>query len=205
MNPKLYDRASASIRFIMRTVWRAKAYGTENVPPDGPLIVACNHVSYLDPPGMGCFCPRRISYMAKKELFAMPVLGPAIAAVGAYPVDRQGSAKAAIKRSLEVLQGGGCVGIFPEGTRNLTGEVQPQTGVALLASLAKAPVVPACIVGSAHAMRLAPIKVAFGKPMALPADRKATHDDLAKFTGDIMNAIHELADSLREKGPHADT
>ncbi len=198
MNPKLYDFASGLIRLSMRTVWRARAYGTENVPRTGPLIVACNHVSYLDPPGMGCFCPRRISYMAKKELFAIPVLGPLIAAVGAYPVDRQGSATAAIKRSLDVLRSGGAIGIFPEGTRNLDGVVQPQTGVALLASLAGAPVVPAAIVGSDRAAHLAQIKVAFGVPMALPREGKATHDDLAKFTSDIMNAIGALAANLRK-------
>ena len=67
---------------------------------------------------MGCLCPRRISYMAKKELFEVPVLGPAIRALGAYPVDRQGSATAAIRRSLAVLEAGGAIGIFPEGTRN---------------------------------------------------------------------------------------
>jgi len=193
MNPRLYDLASGTIRVFMRLFWRARATGTENVPRNGPLIVACNHRSYLDPPGMGCFCPRRISYMAKKELFDIPVLGPAIRAVGAYPVDRQGSAKAAIKRSLEVLQEGGAVGIFPEGTRNLDGTVKPQTGVALLASLAGAPVVPAHISGSDRAMRFPQIKVAFGPPITLPAGRKATHDDLAKFTADIMQAIQALA------------
>lgn len=198
LNPKLYDLASGVIRLMMRTVWRARAYGTESVPLSGPLIIACNHVSYLDPPGMGCFCPRRISYMAKKELFAIPVLGPAIAAVGAYPVDRQGSATAAIKRSLEVLRAGGAIGIFPEGTRNRDGVVQPQTGVALLASLAGAPVVPAAIVGSDRATHLAQIKVAFGAPMAPPGRRKATHDDLAKFTSDVMNAIQTLAANLRK-------
>lgn len=197
MNPKLYDAASGTIRVMMRVVWRARAVGTENVPLEGPLIIACNHVSYLDPPGMGCFSPRRISYMAKKELFGIPVLGPAIRAVGAYPVDRHGSARAAIKQSLEVLQGGGCVGIFPEGTRNLTGDVRPQTGVALLASLAKCPVVPACIVGSERALRFPAIKVAFGAPLALPADRKATHDDLANFTDEIMREISRLAAELR--------
>lgn len=196
MNPRLYDGASATIRFFMRTVWRTRVSGTENVPLEGPLIVACNHISYIDPPGMGCFCPRRISYMAKKELFDIPILGPAIAAVGAYPVDRQGSATAAIKRSLEVLRAGGTVGIFPEGTRNRSGEVVPQTGVALLALLARAPVVPACIVGSDRANRLAQIKVAFGPPLALPADRKATHDDLTKFTAEIMTAIRKLAGSV---------
>ena len=195
MNPKLYDGAANTIRFLMRTLWRTRATGVENVPLEGPLIVACNHMSYLDPPGMGVFVPRRISYMAKKELFEIPVLGPAIAAVGAYPVDRQGSARAAIKRSLEVLQAGGTIGIFPEGTRNLDGTVQPQTGVALLASLAHCPVVPACIVGSDHWLRFPQIKVAFGPPLRLPADRKATHDDLAKFTGEIMDKIHQLVES----------
>lgn len=193
MNPRLYDFASGTIRLIMRVVWRARATGTENVPRSGPLIVACNHRSYLDPPGMGCFCPRRISYMAKKELFDIPILGPAIAAVGAYPVDRQGSARTAIKRSLEVLRAGGTVGIFPEGTRNRDGSVVPQTGVALLASLAGAPVVPAHISGSDRAAKFAQIKVAFGPPLTLPAGGKATHDGLAKFTAEVMSAISALA------------
>jgi len=191
MNSRLYDCCAWLIRVLMRTVWRAQASGTENVPRQGALIVACNHRSYLDPPGMGCFCPRRISYMAKKELFEIPVLGPLIRAVGAYPVDRQGSARAAIKRSLEVLEAGGTVGIFPEGTRNRDGSAAPQTGVALLASLSGAPVVPAHI-GSDGPSRLARMKVAFGPPMRLPPDRKATHDDLAKFTADIMQAIQSL-------------
>lgn len=199
MNPRLYDLASGTIRVFMRLVWRARVTGTENVPLSGPLIVACNHRSYLDPPGMGCFCPRRISYMAKKELFDIPILGPAIHAVGAYPVDRQGSAKAAIKRSLEVLREGGTVGIFPEGTRNRDGSVQPQTGVALLASLAGAPVVPAHIAGSDRAAQLGQIKVAFGPPLRLPTDRKATHDDLAKFTAEIMSAISALAPDSESK------
>jgi 1-acyl-sn-glycerol-3-phosphate acyltransferase len=194
--PWLYDAASNTIKLIMMTVWRARATGTENVPKDGPVIIACNHVSYLDPPGMGCFAGRRISFMAKKELFDIPILGPAIAGVGAYPVDRQGSARSAIKKSLEVLKAGGCVGIFPEGTRNLTGEVEPQVGAALLASMSKAPVVPACIIGSDRASKFPKIKVAFGPPLRLPADRKATHDDLSKFTAEIMSAIRALSESI---------
>jgi 1-acyl-sn-glycerol-3-phosphate acyltransferase len=192
--PWLYDAASGTIKLMMMTIWRARATGVENVPKTGPLIIACNHVSYLDPPGMGCFAGRRISYMAKKELFNIPILGPAIAAVGAYPVDRKGSARSAIKNSLEVLKAGGAVGIFPEGTRNASGENEPQAGVALLASLSKAPVVPACIVGSDRASKLGKIKVAFGPPLRLPLDRKATHDDLSKFTGEIMSAIRALSE-----------
>jgi len=195
VNPRLYDFASGLLRIIFTTVFRARAYGVENIPRSGPLIIACNHLSYLDPPAL-CFSPRRISFMAKKELFEIPILGPLIAGVGAYPVDRQGSAKSAIRRSLAVLQGGGTVGIFPEGTRNLSGDIQPQTGVALLAAHSGAPVLPACVLGGDRAKRLGKMKVAFGTPLALPADRKATRDDLAKFTEQVMSAIQTLAGSI---------
>lgn len=195
MNTAFYDFARAFVRTLVSLVWGARAIGTENVPAHGPVIVACNHRSYLDPPAMGCFCPRRISYMAKKELFKIPLLGTVIAWLGAYSVDREGSATGAIKQSLKVLQRGGTVGIFPEGTRNRTGTIAPQTGVALLASLAGAPVVPASITGTDRALRLARIRVAFGAPLALPEGRKATRDDLAKFTAEIMKSIEALAES----------
>ncbi|HEU5481303.1 MAG TPA: lysophospholipid acyltransferase family protein [Candidatus Tumulicola sp.] len=194
MKPPLYDFAAFTLRVMFRTLFRARAAGVENVPRDGPLIVAINHVSYLDPPAL-CFCPRRVSFMAKKELFDIPVLGPLIRGVGAYPVDRRGSAKTAIKRSLAVLEAGGAVGIFPEGTRNLTGEAQPQTGVALLAALSGAPVLPTAVIGSDRAARLGKIKVVFGRPLALAREGKATREDLAKFTDQVMNAIRALAGS----------
>ncbi len=188
-----YDFATATVRTISRLVWRTRVHGLENIPLHGPLIIACNHVSNIDPPVMGCWVPRRLSYMAKKELFAIPGLGALITALGAYPVDRHGSATAAIKRSVEILRAQGCVGIFPEGGRNVTGDREARAGVALLASLGKAPVVPACIVGSDRAVRLHRIDVVFGPPIALPADRKATRDDLAAFTEQIMAAIAALA------------
>jgi 1-acyl-sn-glycerol-3-phosphate acyltransferase len=197
MNTGFYDFAKFVVRGMARVFWRARVYGTQNVPANGPLIVACNHVSYFDPPFMGCFCPRRIRYMAKKELFEIPVLGPMIRGLGAYSVDRRGSATAAIKRSLNVLEAGGAIGIFPEGTRNLTGTVAPQTGVALLAALSQAAVVPACIHGTDRALRLARVDVAFGRPLSPPAaGRKATREELAKFTAEIMKAIEELAESI---------
>jgi 1-acyl-sn-glycerol-3-phosphate acyltransferase len=196
MNPAFYDFAKVSVRTFARVVWRARVYGAHNVPVAGPLIIACNHVSYLDPPLLGSLCPRRISYMAKKELFVIPVLGGVIRALGAYAVDREGSATAAIKRSLQVLQDGGVVGIFPEGRRNRTGDALPQTGVGLLAARAQVSVVPACIRGTDRALRLAQISVAFGRPIAPPVGRKATRDDLAKFTGEIMKSIDTLAERI---------
>lgn len=196
VNPPFYDFSKVVVRSIARTLWRARVVGAENVPAQGPLIVACNHLSYLDPPLLGCLCPRRISYMAKKELFAVPVLGTVIRALGAYAVDRRGSAAAAIKRSLQVLGSDGAVGIFPEGTRNRRAAATPQTGVALLAALAQVPVVPACIRGTDRALHFGRIDVAFGAPLAPPIDRKATRDELAKFTTRLMKAIEVLAESL---------
>ena len=193
---KFYDFAKGVVSVIGTVLWRVRGYGTENVPLEGPLIIACNHVSNLDPPLLGSRCPRMIHYMAKKELFEIPILGSLIRACAAYPVDREGSSTAAIKRSVEVLRAGGAVGIFPEGGRNLTGDKEARQGAALLASLAKARVVPACIVNSNRARRFAQIKVAFGKPMSLPPDRKATREDLAKFTDDIMSAISALRESF---------
>lgn len=191
-----YDVAKVLVRAIGGACWRVRAYGTENVPATGGLIVACNHISNLDPPLLGGYCPRRIRYMAKKELFAIPLLGPLITALDAFPVDRSGSATAAIKRSVEVIRNGDCVGIFPEGGRNVHGDKEARVGVALVASLAGAPVVPAYIHNSARAGRFAQIKVAFGKPLRLPEGRKATREDLAKFTEDVMDAIRALGKSL---------
>lgn len=189
----LYTFARNTIRVYSEVMWNAKASGTENIPLVGPLIIACNHISLLDPPVMGSFVPRQVSYMAKKELFEIPVFGPLIGGLSAYPVDRKGSATSAIKRSVEMLRAGQCIGIFPEGGRNIEGDREARGGVALLASLGKAPVVPAAIVGTNLKKKRNKIKVIFGKPIALPPDRKATRDELAKFTDTVMSTIYALA------------
>ena len=191
-----YNFAKFIVHGIGLVLWRVRVYGAQNVPLNGPLIVACNHVSLLDPPILGAFCRRRLSYMAKEELFRIPVLGGVIRALGAFPVDRVGNATGAIKRSVEVLRRGGALVIFPEGGRNVTGTARVRQGVALLAALTNAPVVPAAIVGSDRARRLGQMKVAFGRPMSLDTNRKATRDDLAKFTDVIMNEIRTLAERV---------
>ena len=173
--------------------YRLRAYGTENVPRKGPVILAANHISWLDPPIAGAYFPRRITYMAKKELFEIKWLGMLITTMGAFPVDREGSARAAIKYSLEVLKAGGCIGIFPEGGRNVEGDKQAQTGVALIAALSGAPVVPAAIVGSERAKeRPRPhVHVVYGKPIAPPTG-KMSREELARFTETVMSAIAAL-------------
>jgi len=190
----LYDFAARVLLPPVMAIWRLKAFYGDRVPPSGPLIVACNHASYLDPVALGIACPRPISYMAKAELFRIPVLGPLIERVYAFPVERgeKASSTAAIKKSVHILREGRAIGIFPQGTRVREGEGGVKAGVALLASLAGAPVVPAFIWGSKDALRLHQIKVVFGEPLHLPPGRKATREEIANFTQDVMNAITAL-------------
>ncbi|MHB8141992.1 MAG: lysophospholipid acyltransferase family protein [Vulcanimicrobiaceae bacterium] len=191
----LYAAAHTLINLGAR-IWRFRVVGAEHVPLDGPLVVAANHRSYLDPMLLGAAVPRPLAYMAKEELFHIPLLGPAIRAVGAYPVDRRASPIAAIKRSVAVLRAGGAVGIFPEGTRNRDGAAAARAGVALLASMSGAAVVPAVLVGTDRALRLHRITVAFGEPIRLQGERKATRDELENFTAQVMGAIDALAGSI---------
>lgn len=180
---------------------RMTVTGVENVPMSGPLIVACNHVSYVDPVALGVAMPRRVWYMAKVELFRIPVLGPTISGLGAYPVDRGKTDVAAIRASLRVLKEGKAIGIFPEGTRNLHGDAPVHTGVALLASLAGAPVLPAFVRGGDRAKRLGKLSVAFGEPMSVSGGQngKATREELANWANAIMARIRALGEKL-ERG-----
>jgi 1-acyl-sn-glycerol-3-phosphate acyltransferase len=187
-----YDVAHFSVEVLLRVVWRFRVRGVENVPLHGPLIVACNHVSYLDPPALGCAMPRPVSYMAKHELFEIPILGPVITGLHAFPVDRSRGDAAAIKRAVAALKGGAALGIFPEGTRNKDGTVKPQPGIALLHYLSGAPILPAYVGGTARARRLAQITVTFGPPVSFTTGQKASREDMANWTGEIMKRIFEL-------------
>jgi len=147
--------------------------------PEGPVIVASNHCSNLDPVLVGVAFPRRLRYLAKAELFSMPVLGPIIKALGAVPVSRDDSLKraAVLKKFIEFLQDGQSVLIFPEGGRSQDGKLQPlEGGVAYLAIKCHVPIVPAYVKGSYLAMppgssRIKPvhISVSFGSLLD-PAD-----------------------------------
>ena len=193
-----YDVGKAVTSVVCYGPLRMEVTGREKVPLTGPLVVAANHLSYVDPVALGCACPRPIAYMAKIELFRIPVLGPMIAAFGAYPVERGKGDIAAIKASLRQLAEGRAIGIFPEGTRNLAGDARVQTGVALLATLGDAPVLPAFVRGGDRAKRLGKLQVAFGDPIRL-GDRqggKASREDLAKWADMIMARIRVLGETL---------
>ena len=123
--------------------------GINNVPADGPLIIASNHRSYLDPVILASFLPRRVYHMAKRELFHNPAFARLITFFGAFPVDREGTRASTFRMALRLLRLGGAVVIFPEGgIVNSMGEAGIKEGVGTLAALGRAPVLPVYIAGS---------------------------------------------------------
>lgn len=129
--------------------WQVR--GAENLPKEGPVIVAINHVSLWDPLLVGCGLDRQVWYMAKEELFAIPVLGWVIKQWGAFPVKRGKGDTSAIRQSLAVLKDGRVLGVFPEGTRSKTGEMQKGLpGIVLLMEKTQAPIVPIKVYGTKH-------------------------------------------------------
>jgi len=191
-----YYFAKSACWAFLRIGWRFRAVDMERIPREGPVIIASNHISYFDPPALGCALRRPVHFMAKQQLFKIPILGTVIRWCNAYPVDRSRGDVAAIKRSVEVLRTGAAIGIFPEGTRNFDGTLPPQQGIALLHYLSGAPVVPAYIAGTANIRRFERIRVAYGEPLSfMRPGEKASREDLAKWTAEIMKHIFALRET----------
>ncbi|HVA28407.1 MAG TPA: lysophospholipid acyltransferase family protein [Candidatus Baltobacteraceae bacterium] len=190
----VYQFITFWIRVGAIVFYRIRVSGRENIPRNGAFILAGNHLSNLDPPIVGSFAyPREIHFMAKEELFSKLILSWLLPRVLAFPVNRNGSMRAVLRDSVELLRDGKCLGLFPEGTRNRTGDHDARQGGAWLASQAQVPVVPCAIAGSGGAKLFrTQIKVAYGKPLYLPVGRKATKEELANFTQAIMGAIDAL-------------
>ncbi|MEA4882201.1 MAG: lysophospholipid acyltransferase family protein [Clostridia bacterium] len=194
------------VKLVMKAFLRAfhgfRATGQENVPMDGALIVVANHASMLDAPALGCAFPRQILFMAKAELFRNPFSRALLMAVHAFPVKRGQVDREAYRRSMEILKEGKVLGIFPEGTRSKTGDMQQaHPGAARFALQTGTPVVPAAIVGAhkghkrlyGKAGRFG-VRVAIGKPMwpVRSEDGRVTREEIDDFAQRIMEQIQRL-------------
>lgn len=192
----LYGAVKTVLRPTTRLLFDAQVSGVENVPMSGGLVVAANHLSYLDPPMLGTWFPRMLHYMAKEELFKIPVLGAAIKAVHAFPVSRDAADIGSIRRALRILKEGGAVGIFPEGRRNLSGDAKVKGGAVLLAATAHCPVVPVALVHTDIAtrrLRGSHVRVRIGKPMTFQGSaRKATKAEIEAWTGELAAELARL-------------
>jgi 1-acyl-sn-glycerol-3-phosphate acyltransferase len=137
---------------ILKTLFRIRATGLENIPREGGVIIASNHASLADPPSLGCILPREVSYFAKQELARVPFVGPFIAWANGIWVDREGDSAGALKDMIRRLKNGWAVIVFPEGTRTRTGEFgEAKSGAGMAAVMAGVPIVPCWIEGSFRA------------------------------------------------------
>jgi 1-acyl-sn-glycerol-3-phosphate acyltransferase len=193
----LYDIAKGILRPLTGTLFATRVNGVERVPANGPLVVAANHRSYLDPPLLGAWFPRTIHFMAKRELFRIFGLGWLITQWQAFPVDRDRADLGSFKRALRILNDGGVVGIFPEGTRNIAGEAKARGGAVLLAATAGCPLVPVALVNTQAAvrrLRASKVEVRIGEPMRLQGtSRKPTKAEIEQWTDQLSREIERLA------------
>lgn len=188
---------------MFRLYFRGRVEGAERVPQDGPLVVVCNHASDFDPPILSNCMRRPVAFMAKEELFKVPVLKQAIHLYGAYPVRRGAADRAAIRAAMAALDAGWAVGIFITGTRTRDGRItDPKLGAALIAAKAQVPLLPVCLWGTheiftkgsalPHAV---PLTVRVGELMPPPPN--TDRDTLETVTQQCAAAINYLHDQGR--------
>lgn len=186
---------------VLRGLFRLKSSGLEHLPQDTGFVLAANHLSNLDPWPLGLRAwPRTIHFMAKAELFDHPVLGPFVAAQGAFPVRRGERDTGAVERAIEFARNGDPVVMFPEGTRRLPGrEVTYKTGAVRVALEAGVPLIPAGIAGTDRVTRLGAQSVRYGPPVDLEDLKgKPIREAAAEGTRRLMEAIHRLEAEIAE-------
>jgi 1-acyl-sn-glycerol-3-phosphate acyltransferase len=210
-----FERTIALVgRTVFRCVARVRVEGFEDLPKSGPLIVVVNHMSNADPPLVGGWLlpavGRMVSYLAKEELFVGP-LGTLLKAHGIIMVKAGGSDVDAYRQSRAVLEGGGVVCIFPEGTRSRTGAmIEARQGVVMLAARSGVPVLPIGVSGTdrflAPGMRFprlgARLAVRAGRPYTVDLPRRPSREQLATATDEMMGRIAALVEP-RHRGRYA--
>jgi 1-acyl-sn-glycerol-3-phosphate acyltransferase len=207
MNP-VYFMGWLSFRTVFKFYFRWRVYDAQRVPLEGPVILASNHASYIDPPLVGAGVKRGINYLARESLFRFPFIGWLLRRWNSVPVDREGGGAAGLRAILARLLAGGAIILFPEGTRSRDGKLQPaRSGIGLTVIRSTAPVVPVRVFGTYEAYgrhmtfpRPRRIAVKYGEPLrfeALRAEAKACDKPRLKqiyqqVANEIMAAIAAL-------------
>lgn len=193
---------------VARIFLRIRLTGIENIPKDGGVIIAANHLSYLDIPllGYSTYGIRRdVDYMGKKELFAIPVIGYLLRRLGGFPVDREKLDRTAFREAIKRLKSGRVLIIYPEGRRSRDGRLQSgKPGVGMMVKMSGVKVIPAAIIGTDKALppgswmiKPTPVTIEFGKPLDFTGMGKSSGEkgDIENITNIIMEGINTLIKS----------
>jgi len=200
-----YANSRLILKALLNAFFSLEIEGTENLPKKGPFIVASNHVSHVDPVVVGVACnTSQLAFMAKRELFDMPIVGPWVKAVGCIPVERESGGPASLKKAVKKLKNGDAIGIFPEGRRSVDGSLKkPEPGIGLLAAKSGAPIVPMYVSGTAKVMpkgqkvpKPYKIKARIGKIVDISESSGLSgRREVYEFIGEkVINAIAALKD-----------
>jgi len=206
-----YKVARLGCRMFCAIVFRYRVYGRENVPATGPVILASNHQSFLDPVYCGVAVKRHLVYVARDSLFRWRLFGFLIHSVNAIPVSRDKADIAAMRAIIARLQGGAAVCLYPEGTRTHDGRIIPvKAGFGLLCRRAKAVVVPVLIEGGfetwpRHKRLPAPgaIRVHFGTPLSPAQIETMTNEELADYLTHTLRKMQHASRLQQGKPPYA--
>lgn len=189
----LYSFCRPLVRLFMKLFYRLRVDGVEHIPAEGPVILCSNHLSNLDPMTVACMLERKVRFIAKAELFRIPLFGSLITALGAIPVKRGSVSRETIRATLKVLRAGEVVCIFPQGTRSdKIGE--GKKGAASFALKSGAVVIPVAVSG----YRLfRPTTVLYGEPIGLEAfESLPPGEGVDRMTETIMSSIAQLVDRV---------
>lgn len=208
-----YRTAWVLFRFVYRTYFRCQIWHPERVPLTGPVILASNHASFLDPPLIGVSLPRKVNILARESLFRFPIMGAVLRSWSVVPVDREGAGAAGLKAIFNRLNDGGAIMLFPEGTRTRDGQLQPaRSGIGLAVIKSTAPVVPLRIFGTFEALgrhmrfpRPRRVAVKFGHPQPFAALRaEAQTCDKPRIKAIYQQVADELMAAIAALKPGAD-
>jgi 1-acyl-sn-glycerol-3-phosphate acyltransferase len=184
---------------IFHRLYRMEIRGVENLPRQGAVVLASNHLSNIDPLILGVSFPRQIHFMAKAELWKPPLLGRLVEALGSFPVHRGEADREAVRQGIEVVRAGAVLGIFPEGHRQPEGHLgRPQPGVAFFSLREGVSTVPVAIVGTDRMVKgrrpgFPRVGVTFGPPIEMSDLRAASKAEQHRLvTSRIMRALADL-------------
>ncbi len=202
----MYTLARAVLWPIAKLLFRVSFEGRGNVPKTGPLIIVANHASYADPILVGLAVRRPIHFMAKSELWSVPVLRWFITKLNSFPVRRGTADRQVIRTALELLAAGEIVLLFPEARRIREGAFGPiQPGAGVIAEKAKVPIVPVAVAGSrriwppgARLPRLPKLSVAIGEPIPPEPERGEAPEAKRKGISLLRRAMGQIEKMLEE-------